>query len=124
MVAVDMVTAMSIRGGCGLHNTILLQDRGEVMWSFECQKPIFSSPCAIPGGGVAVGCVDGCVYMIDSEGHLVSHVIDSEGHLLLHLVLRWLHITHQDPCSRHAAALLIIPCHLAEVLPPNHVTIR
>lgn len=49
------------------------------MWSFECPKPIFSSPCAVPTGGLAVGCVDGLVYMIDREGHLVGHMICSNG---------------------------------------------
>ncbi|KAL5486532.1 hypothetical protein EMCRGX_G019026 [Ephydatia muelleri] len=47
-------------------------DVGVVLWRFECPKPIFSSSCALPGGGVAVGCVDGSVYMIDKEGHMIG----------------------------------------------------
>ena len=51
-----------------------------VLWRFECPKPIFSSSCALPGGCVAVGCVDGSVYMIDKEGHMVGHMTDRGSH--------------------------------------------
>ena len=42
------------------------------MWTVSCGKPVFSSPSLLPlGGEVVLGCVDGCVYIIDSEGEKV-----------------------------------------------------
>lgn len=46
-----------------------LQTEGRVVWTYSCgNKPVFSSPSLLPAGEVALGCVDGSVYIIDPDG--------------------------------------------------------
>ena len=47
------------------------QVTGELSWQQSVGKPLFSSPCLIPGG-VVVGCVDGHVYAFSHLGQKVS----------------------------------------------------
>ncbi|KAL5011810.1 hypothetical protein ScPMuIL_010361 [Solemya velum] len=42
----------------------------EILWRYECGKPMFSSPVATEAG-VGVGCVDGLLYFFSHTGQLV-----------------------------------------------------
>ena len=57
------------------------------MWTHSCGKPVFSSPSLLPlGGEVVLGCVDGNVYVIDSEGKKVISVMGKNDDIIhLHL---------------------------------------
>ena len=58
-----------------------MQESGRKQWWYECSNPIFSSPCVLPGGNIAFGCVNGHVYVLDPLGHQV-HLYSLNLHLL------------------------------------------
>ena len=44
-----------------------------MLWTYKCPKPVFSSPALLPSGDcIVIGCVDGGVYIIASNGQHVS----------------------------------------------------
>ncbi|XP_021339198.1 acyl-CoA synthetase family member 4-like isoform X2 [Mizuhopecten yessoensis] len=43
---------------------------GEIMWMYDCEKPLFSSP-SVSSEGIYIGCVDGCLYHISTDGRLI-----------------------------------------------------
>ena len=45
-----------------------------MVWTYKCPKPVFSSPVLLTSKDrVVVGCVDGGVYVIGSNGQQVIH---------------------------------------------------
>ncbi len=55
------------------HSSAHAQVSGQMEWTFQCPKPIFSSPTCIPSRReVFAGCVDGSVYVLREGGKLVS----------------------------------------------------
>ena len=50
-----------------------MQDSGDILWTYKCPKPVFSSPVLLTSGdGIVVGCVDGGVHVIGCNGQQVS----------------------------------------------------
>jgi acyl-CoA synthetase len=45
--------------------------RNSVAWTYDCPKPIFSSPCVASEHHVCIGCVDGFVYCVADSGTLI-----------------------------------------------------
>ena len=44
-----------------------------MLWTYKCPKPVFSSPALLPSSDcIVIGCVDGGVYIIASNGQHVS----------------------------------------------------
>ena len=44
-----------------------------MLWTYKCPKPVFSSPALLPSSDcIVIGCVDGGVYVIASNGQHVS----------------------------------------------------
>lgn len=49
------------------------QDSGGILWTYKCPKPVFSSPTLLSTGDyVAIGCVDGGIYVLANNGQHVS----------------------------------------------------
>ena len=42
-----------------------MQCTGEVLWTYECQKPLFATPCCY-GNSAYVACVDGSLNQVDA----------------------------------------------------------
>lgn len=43
---------------------------GYILWTYDCKKPLFSSPC-VSQDGLYIGCVDGSMYHLSLDGKLV-----------------------------------------------------
>ena len=72
-------------------SSFLMQETGQEMWSFQCPKPVFSSP-VVTSEGVLVGCVNSVLYCLSYTGCQVTVVKTADKAIATTCVTCFFHI--------------------------------
>ncbi|XP_019856550.1 PREDICTED: acyl-CoA synthetase family member 4-like [Amphimedon queenslandica] len=49
-------------------------DNGDILWEYSCPRPVFATPTVLPNDDIICGCVNGSLYVLSSDGKLVTEL--------------------------------------------------